>query len=315
MRMRDDRLAFWFGRWDEAPRGDEAWRPMLERLEASFLPRPTSVFVDGAKPKKASSWLDKPVLKELARARGTNLEGPGLLARLSSNRGRSVLALWFDEWPSNAEAVQLFVDLCRRLSPDYAFGHPDQHTRRFAAAHPVPRRTTQASSLWWLTFFGPAEEAQQGGPALAQNPHARAERFPEGLLLEVGDPLEAVTPTGEQRLLDATRALPPTLPQPAGPVVEVTTVPAELTELGGVRGFVEGATFWVPKHVDASQPLDARTVAQLAAVKRGLKAPLEFVIALFSDEAAAKANAGALSVVGVGAWCLDPETARPRPLR
>lgn len=89
----------------------------------------------------------------------------------------------------------------------------------------VYNRTFLMPGLFWLNFFGPDEEKKQGGWQIEQNPYAtRIERFPNGLFIQVGEsPESCLTPEGEQRLLDATKAMPPVPPpDTSGHEVEIT---------------------------------------------------------------------------------------------
>jgi hypothetical protein len=213
-----------------------------------------------------------------------------------------------------AEIRQL-VDLVRLVSPTYARAHLDAAAQRLHEQHyQGNERSFYADGLFWLNFFGPDELERQGGAAVADNPHARVEHVDGGLLLEVGDGhLDAATPEGEQRLLAATRALPPL----GGDVDEEPEepVPADLVTIGGVRGFLDPVDhgFWVSKHLGGASTLDAETLRRLASLPGQGEPPIGQVHVLFSTREAAEANCAALAAAGAETWYDDPETGDPRP--
>jgi hypothetical protein len=224
MSVSEDRIHLWFNRDDETVRGAQGFTPLLERLRSSFLPPPTRLRGPSGRERAVDGYLSEPVLKGLDRREGevmlTNPEHR-LHVDLWQIPGGSVVGLFFPVTPqTTADAIRdLFLDLARILAPTYANGHLErlgnQLHREHYAAHP---RTFYASGLYWLNLFGPAEQARQGGAALAHNPHAQVRQLSEGLLLEVGTgPLDAATEAGHARLLAATAALPPLPGQAATP--------------------------------------------------------------------------------------------------
>ena len=192
-----------------------ALRPILERLDASFLPKPQKLEATSEREATVEGLLDPRVRKTIDKGRAyMGLKGPGVSCSLGFSKNKSWLTIFF-RLDTDAGAVRaLFVNLCHLFSPLYGSVGPHNKDQEIYDAHYArARRTFYASGFFWLNFFGPEEEARQGGPALADNPCARATRFPNGLLLEVGESgLDAFTPEGERRLLDATRAMPPLPP-------------------------------------------------------------------------------------------------------
>lgn len=73
------------------------------------------------------------------------------------------------------------------------------------------QRTNLSPGLVWLQFFGKDEFIRQGGEDIFSNPYVIAEKFGNGVLIQVGkSPFDAYTPEGEKLLVEATNAMPPT---------------------------------------------------------------------------------------------------------
>jgi hypothetical protein len=214
---------------------------------------------------------------------------------------------------------QLFIDLVTIVRPTYARCHLDRLGSALHDAHYSAKpRSFYADGLYWLNFFGAEEEARQGGPSLANNPHARVERLPEGLLVEVGNgPLDAATPEGKRQLLDATAAMPPInqAESPADSPQEEEE--AELISINGVRGFFDKADsgFWISKHLSPTATLDANTISKLKNLVGKGDPPINQVHVLFSLKDAAERNRTALSAAGIRAWYVDPQTGKPKEAR
>jgi hypothetical protein len=314
MTLTNDRIWMCINRSDTTIRGSAGFRPVLERLDRSFLPHPTSMEARG-KERKVTGYLDQVVLTALDRTQWVKLLGDGIKVDAIEMRQRTTLSVRFLPGPPAAEIRALFVDLVDYIQATYACCRLDAHGssvhHRFYRDHP---RTFYADGLYWLNYFGPDEQARQGGPALADNPHAHVERRAHGLLLEVGDdPLEASTPAGEQRLRAATAAMPP-LPGIEKENVEPDSTPAELITVGGQRGFLDPVDhgFWVTKHVVADATLDRRTIKRLQGLRGQGDPPIQQVHVLFSLEPAARRNKAALEVAGVKAWFVSLETGTPQ---
>jgi hypothetical protein len=135
-------------------------------------------------------------------------------------RRKSILSITFSR-----DYALTCVDQVRTLFralvnvPSTIFGqcHVDAHARQMLLTGPYweLHRVGKLNGLFWLNFLGPEEEHLQGGPTIEDNPIAKVKRLPSGLILEVGEsPFDALTPEGEQLLVDATLALPPPNPKP-----------------------------------------------------------------------------------------------------
>jgi len=216
--MSTDKLFIWVNCAGTDLQGGEALRPLLERLADSSMPSPTQL---GAKGRPIKGYLDPAVLKMLDKRKPTEkLANPevGFEMAIVQLPVRTAISLSpsIAHAPPAEELRQLFRDVVALVAPLYACVYPWKAGSSLQEeVYQKAPRSFYADGLWWLNFFGPKEEARQGGANLAENPLARVERLPQGLLMEVGDgPLDILTPEGRQRLIDATRAMPP--PVPAG---------------------------------------------------------------------------------------------------
>lgn len=310
-------------REDDTLQRGSALRPILERLAASFLPKPTKLESTGAREAAIDGWLDAKVGKAIDKGRPSiGLVAPGIQAALGLAENRTSLSLFFrlDHEPADVRA--LFLDLCALVSP--AYGRVGLHNKGqeiHDAHYALARRTFYASGLFWLNFFGPAEETRQGGAALADNPHAHTTRLPNGLLLEVGaTAFDALTTEGEQRLVEATRAMPPVPPAPTANVSPpredgAHEAAAPIVTIGGVRGFLDphDHSFWVSKHVDPPRPLDAKMLHALASLPGKGTPPITRVHLLFSTLEAARANKVALEAIDAHSWFVSAEDGKRAP--
>ena len=314
--MTDDLVHIWINRDDAEIRGAEGFRPVLERLDTSFLPRPTHLEGPGARPRPIEGYLDPEVGKALDRGgRSVMLTGERLWVDLLQLRARTSLSLRFSPDVPAAELRQLVVDLVELVSPTYARAHLEAAAQRLHEQHyRGHERSFYTDGLYWLNYFGPDELERLGGEALADNPQAVVERLGKGLLLEVGaDPLEAATPEGEERLVAATGMLP--TGEEAEAEDEEGPEAADLVTIGGVRGFLDpvDSGFWVSKHISGERELDASTLERLASLPGQGDPPVGRVHVLFSTQEAATANRTALEAVGAETWYVDPESGEPRP--
>ena len=314
--MTDDLVHIWINRDDAEIRGAEGFRPVLERLDTSFLPGPTRLEGPGARPRSIEGYLDPEVGKALDRGgRSVMLTGERLWVDLLQLRARTSLSLRFSPDVPAAELRQLVVDLVELVSPTYARAHLEAAAQRLHEQHyRGHERSFYTDGLYWLNYFGPDELERLGGEALAENPHAVVERLGKGLLLEVGaDPLEAATPEGEERLVAATGMLP--TGEEAEAEDEEGPEAADLVTIGGVRGFLDPVDngFWVSKHISGERELDASTLERLASLPGQGDPPVGRVHVLFSTQEAATANRTALEAVGAETWYVDPESGEPRP--
>jgi hypothetical protein len=307
-------------REDAKLRSSAAFRPIVERLDASFLPKPAKLEVTGAKDRAINGWLDAKIGKAIDDGKPSiGLVAPGIQTAIGLSDSRTSLSLFFRIGPEPAALRALFVDLCRMFKPAYGRLTLNNKGQELHDAHYArARRTFYASGLYWLNYFGPAELARQGGAALAENPHARAEWLDGGLLLEVGsDPLDALTAEGEARLLDATRSMPPVGAE-ATPDAATSAPAAEaapIITVGGVRGFLDAdGDFWVSKHIDPPRQVDAKTLRALTKLPGKGTPPIKRVHVLFSTFEAARANKAALEAIGAHAWFVSPEDGKRAPV-
>lgn len=307
----DDRDFYWvfISRDDADRRSSGSIRPIFERLEASFLPKPATLQVPGAREATIAGWLDPKAAKAIdVGKRSVGFVGQGIQASLVLPANRISMSLFFRPGPEPVEIRRLFLDLCDIVSPTYAragLNNKGQELDDTAyAGHP---RTFYADGLYWLNFFGPDEEARQGGPSLADNPYALVRRQRNGLLIQVGESgMEMLTPEGEARLVAATRAMPPVPSDEPGPVDTMSVEgvgdaprePAPIITVGGVRGFLDPVDrrFWVSKHLDPPHPLDKATLRSLAKLPGKGTPSIKQVAVLFSTEEAAQANKTALEI-------------------
>jgi hypothetical protein len=214
----DDRFFIWINRDDAEFQGAGAFKPLLERLERSFLPRPTVLGADGKAGRAVKGYLDPAVLKALDRKKNARAANPDaqLDVVVWQLPNRTAISIFVPLAVAAADELRdLLRDAIQIVSPTYATVRLERAGSALNdEVYQMRRRTFYANGLYWLNFFGPPEEALQGGPALAKNPAARATRLPQGLLLEVGDgPLDILTTEGRRRLIDATAAMPPVAAQ------------------------------------------------------------------------------------------------------
>jgi hypothetical protein len=324
--VKHDRIHLWFNRNDEVLRGAESFRPVLERLENSFVPQPTRVQVDGRAEREVKGYLDSQITKGLDRGAGTvKMSNPSEQVHVDIWQipNRSIIGIFIPVtlvMRLSAGAIrQLFIDLVEIVHPTYARCHLDRLGSALHEAHYSAKpRSFYADGLYWLNFFGREEEARQGGSSLANNPHVRVQRLPEGLLLEVGSgPLDAATPEGERQLLDATAAMPPLSQAESSPSSEKGEEEAELITINRVQGFFDKADngFWVSKHLSPTSILTANTISNLKKLVGKGAPPIKQVHVLFSLKDAAERNRSALSAAGIRAWYVDPQTGKPKEAR
>ncbi len=307
----DDHLWLWINR-DDAGAGPSAEldASVLRRLSATTVPPAVEVEATGGRASAVRGWDDGKLAKVLARGKGeTTITAPGIrVDRMLGERLVWSVRLRLPEDPGAASWVRaLFTDLCTDLQPTYGRGHLEKNARALYDEHyAAHERTFYASGLYWLNWFGPGELRRQGGiGALAANPRAETERIGDGLLMVVGDSyLDATTPAGVDALLAATAELPPV---GAEPVDEGAYVPATIA---GQRGMFDTGnhSFWVNVHLDAGKHLSAARVAKISALVGQGDPPVTGVNVLFSSDESARAEAPALTDLGVGVWYVDDQT-------
>ena len=316
MKVEDDELEMLLYVDDDSIRGASGFQPVLERLHDSFLPRPNELVVPDKPAGAINSYLDGAVLKALDRKKHSvelinDLEK--LTVRLVQAPDRSYLGIQIPATlamkVSADEIRTLFVDLIQILKrPTYGVCRFGARARALhQAAYAQARRTFYTSGLYWLNFFGPDEIERQGGPDLANNPVAKVEQLPQGILIQVGDdPFQAATPEGEEKLKQATAAMP-SLQKEEEPA------PVNLITVGGVKGFLDDdQNFWIAKHLDANAELDAKTIAKFKGLVGKGKPPIKRPVVLFSRKETADKNRAKLTQAGIGVYFIDPETGQSR---
>jgi hypothetical protein len=97
-----------------------ALRPILERLDASFLPKPQKLEATSEREATVEGLLDPRVRKTIDKGRAyMGLKGPGVSCSLGFSKNNSGLTIFF-RLDTDAGAVRaLFVDLCHLFSPLY----------------------------------------------------------------------------------------------------------------------------------------------------------------------------------------------------
>jgi hypothetical protein len=315
MKVEDDELEMLLYVDDDSIRGASGFRPVLERLQNSFLPQPIELVATDKPGITIKGYLDEAALKALDRKKHfvefiNNTEKLNVTVAQPPNRswiGIHIPATLAVKVPAD-EIRKLFVDLIQLLrSPSYGVCHLAAHGRALhQAAYAQARRTFYTSGLYWLNFFGPDEIERQGGPALANNPVAKVEQLPQGIVIQVGDdPIYAASPDGENRLKQATEAMP-SLAKVEKPS------PVNLITVGGVKGFLDDDQhFWIAQHLDADAELDAKTIAKFKGLVRKGKPPIKHVNVLFSRKETAEKNRARLEGE-IGVYYVDPETGQSR---
>jgi len=319
MKVEDDELEMLLYVDDDSIRGASGFRPVLERLHRSFLPRPNELAVPEKPARAINGYLDEAVLKALDRKKhSVELinESDKVTVRLVQAPDRSYLGIQIPapfamKVPAD-EIRTLFVDVSAILKrPTYGVCRLGAHARALhQAAYAQARRTFYTSGLYWLNFFGPDEIERQGGPNLANNPVAKVEQLPQGILIQVGDdPFQAATPEGEEKLKAATAAMPSLQKEEE----EEEPAPVNLITVAGVRGFLDDdQNFWIAKHLDANAELDAKTIAQFKGLVGKGKPPIKRPVVLFSRKETAEKNRAKLAQAGIGVYFVDPETGQSR---
>ena len=208
----DDFYWLWLNRDDDALRDADALLPILQRLSQSFLPAPVTLEAVGARDTATTSWTDAKVLSAVQKQKESiGFKAPGIQAAFSLTASRVSMTLMFRVGASPTDICTLFLDLCALASPTYARCALNNHGQTLYDNHySHQRRTFYASGLYWLNFFGPDEQARQGGTALANVAHATVTTMSDGLFIQVGDSaLHALTEAGHAQLLAATNSMPP----------------------------------------------------------------------------------------------------------
>lgn len=316
MKVEDDELEMLLYVDDDSVRGASGFRSFLERLQNSFLPHPAELVATDKTGRAISGYLDEAVLKALDKKKHfVELlnKSEKLNVTLAQPPNRSWLGIHIPaalamKVPAG-EIRKMFVDLIQiPESPAYGVCRLAAHGRALhQAAYAQDRRTFYTSGLYWLNFFGPDEIERQGGAALANNPVAKVEHLPQGILIQVGNnAFQAATPEGENKLKEATAAMP-SLRQEEEPA------PVKLISVGGVKGFLDDSqNFWIAQHLNADADLDAKTIAKFKGLVGKGKPPIKRVNVLFSRKETAEQNRDKLAQAGIGVYYVDPETGQSR---
>src|SRR6267154_6764988 len=129
--LENDELEMFISRDDASIRGAGGFRPVLERLENSFLPRPSEVQATDMPGHAVTSYLDPSIDRTLDRKKHfvelINRQDE-LNVIITQERDRSLLGIHIPSSLaakiSTADLRQLFIDLISRLgSPTYGFCH------------------------------------------------------------------------------------------------------------------------------------------------------------------------------------------------
>lgn len=320
--MADESLYIWLNRNDETVRNFASYRRFFECLRASFLPAPARLTVGNRKPTDISGYDAPALMKALDRAKDNltlSSADESLKTLLWPLKDRTAISIYFN--PGTTEQNRtLFVDLAESIEPTYGRCHFYAAMKELNATHYSRSRTFYASGLYWLNFFGPDEEARQGGPALERNPFVRAQRFPHGLLLEVCEsPWEAITPEGVQRLIQATESMPPlpeqaAEPKPPAPQAQRFRIPAEQLKIAGFSGFYDRMTrvFWITENLVPPSILDRTTQEGIHRIRDSKEPAVSGVRVLFSTREAAELNKDLLQGLEAEAWYVSAVTGKPQ---
>ena len=316
MKVEDDELEMLLYVDDDSVRGASGFRPILERLQNSFLPQPSELVATDKPASAISGYLDEAVLKALDRKKHfVELlnQSEKLNVTFAQPPHRSWLGIHIPAAPamkvSAAEIRNMFVDLIQIPgSPAYGVCRLAAHARALhQAAYAQDRRTFYTSGLYWLNFFGPEEIERQGGAALANNPVAKVEHLTPGILIQVGDDaFQAATLEGENKLKQATAAMPSL-------TKEEEPSPVNLITVGEVRGFLDDdQNFWISKHLNADAELDSKSITKFKGLVGKGKPSIKRVNVLFSRKETAEKNRAQLAQAGIGVWYVDPQTGQSR---
>jgi hypothetical protein len=315
----------WINRSDEAWQSAASLQPFFACLSSPALPRPTQLQVGNLKPREIQGYDSGPLVKALDRddINVTLSSADGAFKTLIwPLKNRTAISIYLPPI-SPDDAHSLFVRIAETVNPTYARCHFYSAMNDLEAAHYKRYRTFYASGLYWLNFFGPEEEAGQGGPSLAHNPFAEVRRLPSGLFLQVcSSPTEAASPEGVRRLVQATSAMPPLPGQAQEPPAQTTPLAEQvplLTEeltLAGQHGFYDKATesFWITKNLVPATSLSAKAIAQLSAIRQSANPKITRVNVLFSLKEAAEINKSALDATGAGTWFVSADTGMPEKI-
>ena len=140
MEISDDNLRFWINRDNSTFQGAEAFRPLLERLDVSFLASPIKLKVGGRAEREVISFLDSYALKALEQ-RKDGLKFSDQLERMEVNLRqiphRTIVSIYIPATglPSTEETRHLFMDLVSIVAPTYANCHLERLGEALHNAH------------------------------------------------------------------------------------------------------------------------------------------------------------------------------------
>ncbi len=195
-------------------------KPLLELFDKCLPVKPDYIMRSGRPLLKIEQYQSDMVSDALDKYRDVIEifdENKNISLTIMQEAGKkSAFGLWIKS--SLAEKMppilvkEIFIDITQAIPFTYASCHLDENSKQLYDIYSeMSRRTFFASGLYWLNFFGPEEEAKQGGKALEINPYAtEIKRLTNGLFIQVGEtPFECYTDTGREQLINATKAMPP----------------------------------------------------------------------------------------------------------
>jgi hypothetical protein len=236
-----DTLYLHIGSDDASVRGSAGLMSLLERLDASFLPKPSQLYE--SRESSIAGYTDAKVIKALdvADRKKSSVE------LLNPEKGLTVLIIegsystmvgihCLMEDPGTlptAELRHMFVDLVGILKATFGNCHFEAQKTKLSTIYGGISMSPSVPSLYWLNYFSDQKLERLRDADVAHTPHASIERLPNGLLLQFGQGLvEATSPEGESMLIEAVRTLATRVETP-GPVADGDY---EEIEINGIRG-------------------------------------------------------------------------------
>lgn len=195
----------------------QQFKEVLEMFQNSFLPKPTEIQRSDGLKYRIDGFIAPLVMENLESSFSSMLP----FQLLNDIQNTQVISPQ-DSIFSTTQATLLpegYVEQCLTLvkqivkstSPGYVNCCYHRISREiYFNNFEFEDRTPNSPNLEWLQYYGPEEYEKQGGENILSNPHIRAEKLGEGLLIQVGaSPEDAFTAEGEELLVKATKAMPP----------------------------------------------------------------------------------------------------------
>lgn len=197
--------------------------PFLKTIEQYSFPKPTNFIYTNTRlywlERKLSSFTDPQFLKHLDPVKRHHSIHTVIVDNASdahiqvviNQKDNSVMLLSnYRPFITVPQIKELFLKLIHEGEQlDYGFCGPFQ--TNIAETHFPGENDSTMTMLSWLQYYGKAEVEQRGGfGAFESNPYVQTQRIHDGLLVQVGDHIDAwATPEGEALLVHAMKALPP----------------------------------------------------------------------------------------------------------